>query len=325
MVFYSLPSGAELSFVPEGSVAVLGYFDGVHRGHRALFRAAAAVGGAVLAWTFLSGSRTGLLTDDEDRFRLLGEAGARYAAAEDFEKLRNEDGSSFVKSVLRDALRVSHVVCGESFRFGKGAAWDAGDLYDLCEKRGIGCTVVPEKKDDGVPISSSEIRKRLSSGDAEGAARLLGRPHFYRLPVVRGKMLGRLIGFPTANQIVPEKLLCPAEGVYVCRASFEEDGADLCFPGVLNIGTCPTLDESGLREFRRENPGYELPDGVILGSKVMETHVIGFDGDLYGRVLRVDLFSRLRGEIRFSGTDELVRAVRADEAAALEYFKKTDK
>ncbi|MBQ7475372.1 MAG: hypothetical protein IJS78_05560 [Clostridia bacterium] len=321
MVFYRFPGGGAVRAVPRGCVAVLGFFDGVHPGHRELVRVARSFGRPVVAWTFFSGSRTGLLTDDETRFRLLGEAGVDFVAAADFEKLRDTDGPSFVKTRLLRELGISRAVFGDSFRFGKGAAWGADDLVALCREAGIGCTVVPTVLSRGVPVSSSTLRKMISAGDAEEAARLLGRAHFYRLPVVRGKMLGRLLGFPTANQIIPRELLTPARGVYVCLASFEEDGKELRFPGVLNVGVCPTLTGEELARFKRDNPDYDLPDESILGSEVMETHMIGYSGDIYGRTLRVDLLRYLRPEKKFPSTDDLRSSILNDEKDALAYFE----
>ena len=320
MVFYHLPELRTVDKVPRGLCAVLGFFDGVHPGHRELFAIAARYGAPVFAWTFFSGSRTDLLTDDVTRFRLLHEAGAEYAAAADFDEIRDTDGERFVEDVLVRRLGVSRAVVGESFRFGKGAAWDSDDLRRLCGAAGVPCTVAPTVAVGGVPVSSSAIRVLIASGEVEDAARLLGREHFYNLPVVRGKMLGRRLGFPTANQIIPKSLVTPARGVYVCRASFEEDGAAQRFPGVLNIGVCPTLGREELAAFREENPDYALPDEAIIDREVMETHVIGYDGDLYGRTLRVDLCRKLREEIKFSSVEELKDRIRADEHSAAEYF-----
>ena len=324
MVFYHLPDLCFVDEIPRGLTAVLGFFDGVHAGHRKLFAVAGRYGAPVLAWTFSSGSRSDLLTDDATRFRLLWGAGAEYVAAADFDAIKDKDGPSFVRDVLVSSLGVSRAVSGESFRFGKGAAWDADDLSRLCAENGIPVFVVPTVGIDGTPASSSAIRKLIASGDVEGAARLLGRDHFYELPVVRGKMLGRLLGFPTANQIIPKTLLTPARGVYVCRASFYEDGEKTTFPGVLNIGVCPTLGRDELAAFREENPGFDLPDDAIVGREVMETHVIGYDGDLYGRTLRVDLCRRLREERKFDSLDELTAQIKKDERTALEYFGKNN-
>lgn len=323
MVFYRLPDGVPVRDIPAGCTAVLGFFDGVHAGHRELFAAAARHGAPVLAWTFFAGDRRDLLTDDKTRLRLLGEAGADFAAVAGFDELRGEDGPSFVKRHLAKFLRVGRTIAGESFRFGKNAAWDAGDLLSLCAGEGIPCEIVPTVKIDGVTVSSSAIRKMIGEGAVRDAARLLLRDHFYSLPVVRGKMLGRRLGFPTANQIIPKNLVAPARGVYVCRASFEENGESRVFPGVLNVGVCPTLTQSELAAFREENPDFDLPDGSIVGMEVMETHVVGYGGDLYGRTLRVGLCERLREEKKFPSLDALVSAIRADEQSALEYFKKT--
>ncbi|MBR6915648.1 MAG: hypothetical protein IKN36_04755 [Clostridia bacterium] len=321
MVFYHLPDREPMSEIPRGLTAVLGFFDGVHRGHRELFAAAARYGAPVLAWTFSSGDRTDLLTDDEERFGLLHEAGAEYLCAADFGEIRDVDGEAFAKDVLFSLLGIGRAVVGESFRFGKGAARNSEDLVRLCSEAGVPCTVLPTVTDGGAPVSSSSIRKLIASGDVESASRLLGREHFYSLPVVRGKMLGRLLGFPTANQIIPKSLVTPARGVYVCRASFEEGGTGRRFPGVLNIGVCPTLSRDTIAAFREENPDYDLPDETIIGREVMETHVIGYEGDLYGKILRIGLCRKLRDEIKFGSVEELTDRIRADENSALEYFK----
>ena len=290
-----------MSEIPRGLTAVLGFFDGVHRGHRELFAAAARYGAPVLAWTFSSGDRTDLLTDDEERFGLLHEAGAEYLCAADFGEIRDVDGEAFAKDVLFSLLGIGRAVVGESFRFGKGAARNSEDLVRLCSEAGVPCTVLPTVTDGGAPVSSSSIRKLIASGDVESASRLLG--------------------FPTANQIIPKSLVTPARGVYVCRASFEEGGTGRRFPGVLNIGVCPTLSRDTIAAFREENPDYDLPDETIIGREVMETHVIGYEGDLYGKILRIGLCRKLRDEIKFGSVEELTDRIRADENSALEYFK----
>ena len=322
MKIYHLPDMTDRDMLPSGCVAVLGFFDGVHAGHRELFRRAAVVaaGRKIVAWTFSGGSRGRLLTDDKTRFRLLGEAGADYVTAEDFDALRSLSGEEFVRDVLVRRLGVSHAVCGRSFRFGKDASSDAEDLVRFCADYGVGCTVVPSVTVGGEAISSSRVRRLVESGDVKEAARLLGREHFYCLPVVRGKMLGRELGFPTLNQIIPKNLVSPAPGVYVCRASFEEGGEVRDMAGVCNMGSCPTVDEKELEEFRRACPDYVLPEGATLFADVLETHVIGEAPDLYGKTVRVSLYERLRGEMKFDSIEELARAVAEDSRRAEEYF-----
>ena len=325
MKIYHLPDLTLRDTLPSGCVAVLGFFDGVHIGHRELFRRAAADGAGrqTVAWTFSGGSRENLLTDDATRFRLLGEAGADYVVAEDFEGLRSLEGAEFVRDVLRGKLGVSLAVCGESFRFGRGASCGAEDLTRFCGEAGIGCTVIPCVTAEGEAVSSSLIRRLVRSGDMRRAARLLGREHFYSLPVVHGKTLGRKLGFPTLNQIIPKNLVAPAPGVYACRVSFfEENGEARDLPGVCNMGTCPTVNEAELEEFLKKNPGYVLPEGAALGVDALETHVIGETPDLYGKVVRVSLCEKLRDEKKFDSLHELSLAVAADRRHAEEYFAK---
>ena len=323
MKIFSLPDMTPSDTLPSGCVAVLGFFDGVHAGHRELFRRAAAVadGRRIVAWTFTGGSRERLLTDDDARFRLLGDAGADFVVAEDFADLRSLSGEEFVRDVLQKKLGASHAVCGESFRFGFGASSDAGDLARFCGALGMGCTTVPSVTSGGEAISSTRVRRLVESGDVKEAARLLGREHFYCLPVVRGKMLGRELGFPTLNQIIPGNLAAPAPGVYVCRVSYEENGEARDLPGVCNMGTCPTVDEAELEEFLKKNPGYVLPEGAALGTDTLETHVIGGTPDLYGKVVRVSLFDRLRDEKKFDSLGDLAAAVANDARRAEEYFR----
>ena len=177
MKIYHLPDMTDRDMLPSGCVAVLGFFDGVHAGHRELFRRAAAVadGRRIVAWTFTGGSRERLLTDDDARFRLLGDAGADFVVAEDFADLRSLPGEEFVRDVLQKKLGASHAVCGESFRFGFGASSDAGDLARFCGALGMGCTTVPSVTSGGEAISSTRVRRLVESGDVKEAARLLGR------------------------------------------------------------------------------------------------------------------------------------------------------
>lgn len=322
MKIYHLPDLTLRDTLPPGCVAVLGFFDGVHAGHRELFRRAAAgsAGRQVVAWTFFSGSRENLLTDDMTRFRLLGEAGADYVAAEDFDDFRSLSGEEFVRDVLCGSLGVSCAVCGESFRFGRGASCGAEDLMRFCGDAGIGCTAVPSVMSGGEAVSSSLIRRLVRSGDVRRAARLLGREHFYSLPVVRGKRLGRELGFPTLNQIIPKNLVSPAPGVYACRVSFEEDGAARSLPGVCNMGSCPTVTRAELEDFLKKNPDYVLPEEAALGVDVLETHAIGKTPEMYGKTVRVSLCERLRDERRFDSLEELTQAVAEDARRAAEFF-----
>lgn len=287
---------------PERTVVVLGNFDGVHVGHTGLIRAALAEksrsGGICAVWTFRKPAGNALLiTPPEERPFLLCAAGADLVITEDFEKVRGLTPEGFVFSILRDALHASHVVCGYNYRFGSGAKGDPGMLRTLCGQCGIGTTVVDAVCLDGEPVSSTGIRAALTAGDPEKAAKMLGRPYSYCLPVIKGNQFGRTKGFPTVNQCFPGGMLIPRSGVY---ASVTTVGNEK-YPSVTDIGTKPTVSN--------EN------------KVASETHILGFDGDLYGENVRVELHRYLRPEMKFSSPDELSAAVHADIANAKEIFE----
>ena len=154
---------------------------------------------------------------------------------------------------------------------------------------------VPPVLVDGAPVSSTRIREALSSGgDVDLAARLLGRPFSLSGPVVQGFGRGRTIGVPTANLQVPEDLLVPRNGVYLCTAHVAREPSQAA-PAVLNIGTRPTFD---------------------AGERSVEAHLLDWSGDLYGRSVRLELLRRLRDERRFEGVEPLVAQIHADIAQA---------
>ena len=195
----------------------------------------------------------------------------------------------------------AYVVCGEDYRFGKGGAGDTGTLAALCADAGIGFETVPPVLADGEKVSSTGIRELIRGGDIEGARRLLGHDLYYTLPVLHGKQLGRTIGFPTANQELPPFMARPKRGVYAGFACVGDTvhpfSPGRLYPAITNIGVKPTVkaDEA-------EN---------------METHLIGFDGDLYGKAVRVYLNSYIRGERKFGSLDELREQLESDKKYAL--------
>ena len=332
MTLISLPNGSLLRSLEPGGIAALGFFDGVHEGHRAILESAAALARGTSrpcgVWTIAysddpyKGSAASYLTSESDRLKYLRAAGAEFAAESDFEEIRDMNGRVFVMRVLAGEMQLSAVVCGENFRFGCGAVCGADELSEYCGDAGIDCIVVEPICDGGETVSSSRIRRLIADGDMEGAARLLGRPYSYRLPVVHGKMLGRRLGFPTANQIVPHGLAVPPPGVYAAEVTFECDGREVSLPGAANIGACPTVDAEVLREAGIPGSRIGLPGAAGVGKAVCETYIDGYSGDLYGRRIRVSLLSRLRGEMKFSGIGELRERIRRDAESAREIYEK---
>ncbi len=277
---------------------VLGNFDGVHLGHRALIDRARALGGTVTAYTFLSLPGAGAcLTDPDEKRTLLVGAGADSVFLEEFERVRDFSPERFVREVLAGELHASDLVCGFNFRFGKGGAGDAALLTSLAAAQGMRTFTVPAVLSEGEPVSSTRVRALLRAGKPEEAEKLLGRPYSFTLPVLHGKALGRTLGFPTANQTFPEGRLVPKTGVY---ASFAEVGGEL-LPALTNIGVRPTFE-----------------NGAVPNA---ETHILGgWRGDLYGKKLRVGLLSYLREEKRFETADALTAEIGKNREEALSAF-----
>ena len=291
---------------PAFSVLCLGNFDGVHIGHRALIektmqnktRLEDSFSGVKSgAWLFAAPpmpSKKASLTTLEEKLAHFAALGLDLAFLADFSEMKDLSPSDFVENVLKDECRCIYAVCGFNFRFAKGASGNADTLCELMNGRGetVGCVSL-----DGEPVSSSAIRTLLSEGDAEKAARMLGEPFALTATVLHGKALGKNLGVPTVNQRFGESAIRPMDGVYISRTFVE----GVPFPSVSNVGTRPTVE-----------------NGATVNC---ETHILGYDGDLYGRELKVEFLKRLRGEIRFSSVDALKEQLKNDIAATAQYFK----
>lgn len=285
------------------TVAALGNFDGVHRGHVHLLDTLrmARPDHPLSVVTFDPHPRT-LFRPQDPPFRLmlpdvraaaLGEQGVEHVFQIPFDaEFSRLSADRFVNDVLVKGLGVAHVACGADFAFGHRRHGNIDRLEALLAPHGIGLTIVPQLVDEGGPISSSRIRRLLQEGYPERAAEELGRPWSITGPVMHGDQRGRLLGFPTANIPLTQHLE-PARGVYAARVTLP-DGRVI--PGVANIGRRPTINDG--RESR------------------LEVHLFDFNEDLYGQTLSVALIALLREEKKFSGLDELKAQIAADAAQA---------
>jgi riboflavin kinase/FMN adenylyltransferase len=289
-----------------GPTAVtIGVFDGVHRGHQALLgrvaEEAAARGLLPGAITFdrhpmgvvRPGSNPKLLTTLRQRIELLGDYGMAFVLVLPFTpKLSRMAAEEFAVKVLLEAVSARVVVVGANFRFGHRAAGDPRLIAELARPRGVDVVAVALDAEAGDVVSSTRIREALAAGEVESAARLLGRPFAVRGRVVRGAERGRLLGIPTANLRVPARLMLPGTGVYA--GHLQAEGSQP-LPAVSNVGVSPQFGGTELR---------------------VETHVLDFDGDLYGQRVRVSFEHRLRDETVFPDVEALVNQMRDDVALA---------
>jgi riboflavin kinase/FMN adenylyltransferase len=265
------------------SVAV-GTFDGVHLGHRQVI----AGSDSVLTFdphpvSIVAPQHTPkLLTPLARKAELIAELGVEELIVIGFDaEFASKTADEFVGDVLVGALGATRVAIGENFRFGHKAQ---GDPRLLAADTRFDTVVHPLLEVDGEIVSSSHIRGLVLAGEVAEAAALLGAPYQLSGEVVHGDERGRELGFPTANLIPDEALVCPGHGVYACLA----DGR----PAAVSIGVRPTF-QTGRGE-------------------LIEAYVLDFDGDLYGRELRLDFLARLRGERRFETAEALIEQMHGD-------------
>lgn len=287
------------------SAVALGIFDGVHIGHRAVLQAATACqadGLEPAAFTFWTasipakhGEPMQYLYTDTMKHRLMEKNGIQRILSPLFPALAELDGETFCKDYLQQQLHAKRVFCGADFRFGKGAAWNVEDLKRFGQAMGFAVKIVEAVRQDGEIISSSRIRQLLLDGEIKQAALLLGAPYQLEGVVQRGAQLGRTIDFPTINIPFAEGQLVPRHGVYLSRVYLAED---IVRDGITNIGVKPTVSNAGI--------------------PVSETHLLSFDGDLYGTHCRLELLHFLRPEKQFDGLSQLKQAIATDVAAAKE-------
>ncbi len=291
-----------------GSVVALGFFDGVHAGHRAVLcravQEARRQGLTPGVFTFRTGSRrpaskreAAALLTEEQKWDIFDTLGLEFCLCPPFEEVAALPPQDFFTSVLLGKMGAKGLCCGRDYRFGQGAAGNVALLRELCEAQGIGLTVVEEVVQGETPVRSTRIRELLLAGEAEQAARLMGRPLMLDTPVIKGNQLGRTIGSPTINQEFPPGFLIPRYGVYATLV--QVDGKS--YAGVTNVGVKPTV-------------GSSVP--------LSETYILDFSGDLYGRRIRVYFLQFLRPEQKFVSIDALKEKIQENAATAREIVEK---
>ena len=288
------------------SVIGLGLFDGVHLGHRALIsevvRLAEELSLTPAIFTFHSNSRglkSGMerIYSDREKLRLFEELGIKLVYTADFSSLAGQSPEEFVENVLVKDLRCVTAVSGFNFRFGNRAAGDAAALSHLMEAAGGRAVIIDDERLGGETVSSTRIRAALAEGNAEEAADLLGSPYLVSGEVKHGRGLGQSWGFPTVNTEVRSDIPLKS-GVYATRVA--ADGK--IYTGVSNLGVCPSFGERELH---------------------LETMILDFNGNLYGKTVDVYFISYIRGEKSFSSPEELLERIKKDAGLARERTEKS--
>lgn len=294
----------------------IGAYDGLHLGHQAVLShtaglaAARNAGLAVVtfephpAQVLWPENAPKLLVSLDQKLELLEDAGVDLAVVVPFDASQAaQTPDEFVKQILVDVCEAKSVVVGRNFHFGKGRAGNVEVLTELgnyygFDVEGLDLLERPDGKTESV--SSTAIRRALAGGEVRTAAKMLGRYHEVRGVVVEGDRRGRTIGFPTANVAVPRAMALPADAVY---AAYYQTPDGVCRPAAVNIGKRPTF--------------YKDAEHSLV-----EVHLIGFDGDLYGQEARVCLVELLRSERRFAGLEALVAQLQMDIAHAERVLKR---
>ncbi|WP_114750791.1 bifunctional riboflavin kinase/FAD synthetase [Pleomorphovibrio marinus] len=292
-------------------VVTIGTFDGVHLGHQKILKRLGEIANAINGETVLvtfwphprmvlnpEGHNIKLLSSFEEKKALLRQYGVDHLISIRFTKAFSQTSSqSFVEDILIEKIGTQKLVIGYDHRFGRGREGSFEHLKANQDKYGFELEEISRQDIDNNGISSTKTRVALESGDLDTAKAFLGRPYELSGTVIKGKQIGRSLGFPTANIEVanPNKLI-PMDGVYVVEVEWE----GMLKEGMLNIGNRPTLSGQ---------------------NKTVEVHVFEFEGDLYGKQIKVYFHDFLRREKKFDGLDSLKAQLAKDKISTMSYFQ----
>lgn len=318
-------SKIEESILNRGTVVTLGAFDGMHIGHMTLVRETERMAEEMdlesVILTFPLKCNT--LMSQEDRYSFIEQnSGIKLVVEQPFVKeFSNLSPGEFAERYLKEKLNCKCMVIGFNNRFGRMASGDVDDMKKYGAEFGFEVVVVPpvcinyldskygENMYREIVVSSTAIKEQLSKGDIAMVKRMLGRDYIIKGMVQRGKMLGKKIGFPTANIYPDEKRCLPKNGVYAASVRMK-DGRKLC--AMVNVGVNPTVTELE-KTLQRET-------GNILPKYKVEANIFDMAEDVYGQEIEIALEKFMRDECKFSGVEELKQVLCKDKAAINAYF-----
>ena len=272
----------------KNTAVAMGYFDGIHIGHQFLIEQmknyAEKNGLDKAVFTFTKTVKLGHKGKDilsiYQKVNIIKELGVDLFYSPDFLEFAALTPEQFVDDVLIKSMGAKALFCGESFCFGKNRAGNVTVLKELCANRGVEVFIVPTVELDGVTVSSTEIRAALTEGNIEKANRMLGRPYAIDFEVVHGKKLGRTLGTPTINQIYPNSMCTPKEGVYITVTEVNGER----YASATGFGNRPTVNGDSLS---------------------CETTLADFSGDLYKKNIKVEFYSYLYPTQKFENVEQL--------------------
>ncbi len=285
----------------ENCAVALGNFDAIHKGHMAIISDmlsfAKKNGLLPVVYMFKDSPNKGELGINslEKRLEILEEMGVEVAVIEEFADIKNIPCDEFVEEYIKNRMGAKAVFVGFNYRFGKGAEGDAKILRDLCKKDNIDVFIKDCVKIDGVTVSSSKIKEFITEGEMEKAKEFMTRGFSVRGTVIKGKQLGRTIGFPTANIEYPDGVVLPEEGVYITLCKI----GDNKYYSITNIGEKPTVSD------KRKN---------------IETAIGDFDANIYGERIEIEFFKKIRDISKFESLDKLKEQLSKDMNTAKKFF-----
>ncbi len=321
----------KLENLPENSFkdlrvfAVLGFFDGVHRGHQEIIKEcverARQLCGVSVVFTFNKQPKNivhkklykKLITENAEKLKLIKSLGVDNIIIAKFDgPFSGYEPEIFCSLILVEKLNIEEIFIGKGFRFGKDAKGNVDFLRNYFKDRGVKINETPIFAVNGMPVSSTLIRQYYSFGDIDMIKLLLGRYPTLKGKVARGDGRGKTLGFPTSNIDVFEKYVTPKDGVYIGfvrilagsmskrKKTASLSGEEIKYRAVINIGDNPTFSAA---------------------RKWVESHLIDFDADIYDNIIEVTFLKRLRDEKKFAGKDDLIVQIMADIMLARKFFE----
>ena len=285
----------------ENSAVALGNFDALHKGHIAIISDMLSFAKAhklvSVVYMFKDSPNKGELGINslDKRLEILEEIGVNIVVVEEFSDIKNTPYDEFVEEYIKKRMDAKAVFVGFNYRFGKGAEGNAKILKELCRKNSVDVFIKDCVEIDGETVSSSNIKDFITEGEMEKTREFMTRGFLVSGIVIKGKQLGRTIGFPTANIEYPKGVVLPKEGVYITLCKIGENK----YYSITNVGEKPTVSDE------RKN---------------IETAIGDFDGDIYGEQIEIEFCKRIRDIIRFDSLDKLKDQLFIDMNMAKTFF-----